>query len=288
MNLNFIAETPVDLHNDAKFEKLASFGAEGLLDSDDLSADIGALLEKQSYAEDSTYADPINRMFSIASPLETKISALYAQKCASVLDRDVVLRLNDACKIYNLDLEVPVVDKVASITDDKEIMDAIDVFDREYIDPEADVSQLNKYASCTEYGNQLDTCLAARAYYATEAEDVEAIENLAKIASSIEPAKMVDLLIEIDSELGLDTPNMQKLVGTPEYAVYEKVASNTMVNLGSASVPLAVIDEYSDQISDMGVELDWDGEDENSLALQIESLPSQVKDEIASWCGKKA
>lgn len=285
MNQSLLKDEVVDLHNDTKFEKLASFANK--LTEDEQAADIASLLEKQSYADDATYADPMNRMFSIASPVETKLSALYAEKCASLLSDDVINRINDACRIYNIDIEVPHVEKAASILEDKEIVEAVKLFDENYVDPEEMYNSTEKYASCDQYGNQLDNCLAARAYYATSEEDVEAIENLAKVASRIEPAKMVSLLQEIDEELGLDSAHMQSLVGTPEYAVYEKVASENMVTLTpEASVPLAIIEENKDVLSDMGVDLDWDGEDENALTLQIEHLPSQIKEELASCCGK--
>jgi len=286
MNLELVKDRLVDLQNDEKFEKLASFATEGTLSEEDMATDIGALLEKQAYADDSTYADPVNRMFSIASPIEAKLSALYAEKCASLLDSDVVNRINDACKIYDLGIEVPVLNKVAYVTEDKAIMDAIDVFDAEYKEIENTYNSTEKYASCKEYGNQLDTCLAARAFYATEPEDVEAIENLAKIASSLEPEKMVEVLKDIDEELGLDNPRMQSLVGSPEYAVYEKVASENMVDLGSdRAVPLDVIEENKEVLASMGVNLDWDGESGDALTLQIENLPSQIKEELAGACG---
>lgn len=282
MKPEFMTVQLVDLHNDTNFEKLASFA--DMLTPEEQEADIQGLITKQAYAEDATYADDINRMFSIASPLETKISALYAVKCASLLDEEVVNRINDACKIYGIDIEVPIVNKTASVFDDPAIMAAIDEFDREWIDTEAvGAAELNKYAGVTGYGTELDTCLAARAFYASEPEDVEAIQNLAKIASAIEPAQMVDLIKEIDEALGFDSPAMQRAVGSAEYAVYEKVASDNMVNLGSVSAPLSVISEYQDNIKDMGVELDWDGESGDALTLQIENLPSQIKNEIGSW-----
>lgn len=288
MNPKFIKDPIVDLQNDTKFEKLASFGAEGKLTAEDMAVDIRTLLEKQAYADDSTYADPMNRTFSIASPVETKISALYAEKCASSLDEEVVNRINDACNIYGIDIQVPVMNKVASITDDKEIMEAIDVFDHEYEALQKEDEGQSKYASCEEYGNQLDECLAARAYYATKPEEVEVIDELQKLASQVTPDTMVSLIQELDIEMGMDSPRMQNLVGTPEYAVYEKVASEATVKLTSnAVVPIAVIEENKDVLADMGVELDWDGTDEFTLAQQIEKLPSQIKEELAACCGKE-
>ena len=282
MKPEFMAVQMIDLHNDTNFEKLASFA--DMLTAEELETDIQGLIQKQAYAEDATYADDINRMFSIATPLETKISALYATKCASLLDDEVVARINDACQIYGIELEVPRVNKTASVFEDPAIMAAIDEFDREWVDREAEgVVELNKYAGATGYGTELDTCLAARAFYASEPEDVEAITHLAKIASSIEPEAMVGLIKEIDEALGFDSPAMQRAVGSPEYAVYEKVASDNMVNLGSVSAPLSVISEYQDNIKDMGVELDWDGESGDALTQQIENLPSQIKNEIGSW-----
>lgn len=283
MKPEFFSEQLIDLHNDANFEKLASFATEGYLTPEEMNTDIAALVTKQAYAEDATFADEANRMFSVATPLETKLSALYATKCASILDPEVVSRINDACKIYGIELEVPQTEKIASVLEDPAILAEIDVFDKEWQDPEELVGDVPKYAHANDYGTELDTCLAARAFYATEPEDIEALESLAKTASSIAPEDMVNLIVEIDEKLGLDNPYMQAKVGTPEYAVYEKVASENMVNLGKVSAPLSVISEYADNISDLGVDLDWDGESPDALQLQIEGLPSQIKDEIGSW-----
>lgn len=283
LNPNFYAEQLVDISNDTNFEKLASFVNSGKLSAEDMNTDISGLIEKQAYAEDSTFADDMNRMFSIASPIETKLSALYAEKCASILPEEVVNRINNACQVYGIDEEVPVVNKVASVLDDPKILQEIQLFDEQYVDPE-DVMEVNKYAGAEEYGTELDKCLAARAFYAEEPEDVEAIEGLAKMASSIAPNDMVNIIEAIDSHLGLDTPAMQNRVGTPEYAVYEKVASENMVNLGDKSVPFDVVSNYQDEIKDLGVDLDWDGESADALTLQLENLPSQIKSEIGSWC----
>ena len=283
MKPEFFSEQLIDLHNDANFEKLASFATEGYLTPEEMNTDIAALVTKQAYAEDATFADEANRMFSVATPLETKLSALYATKCASILDPEVVSRINDACKIYGIELEVPQTEKIASVLEDPAILAEIDVFDKEWQDTEELVGEVNKYAHVNDYGTELDSCLAARAFYATEPEDIEALESLAKTASSIAPEDMVNLIAEIDEKLGLDNPYMQAKVGTPEYAVYEKVASENMVNLGKVSAPLSVISEYADNISDLGVDLDWDGESPDALQLQIEGLPSQIKDEIGSW-----
>lgn len=283
LNPNFYAEQLVDISNDTNFEKLASFVNSGKLSAEDMNTDISGLIEKQAYAEDSTFADDMNRMFSIASPIETKLSALYAEKCASILPEEVVNRINNACQVYGINEEVPVVNKVASVLDDQKILQEIQLFDEQYVDPE-EVMEVNKYAGAEEYGTELDKCLAARAFYAEEPEDVEAIEGLAKMASSIAPNDMVNIIEAIDSHLGLDTPAMQNRVGTPEYAVYEKVASENMVNLGDKSVPFDVVSNYQDEIKDLGVDLDWDGESADALTLQLENLPSQIKSEIGSWC----
>lgn len=283
LNPNLYAEQLVDISNDTNFEKLASFVNSGKLSAEEMNTDISGLIEKQAYAEDSTFADNMNRMFSIASPIETKLSALYAEKCASILPEEVVNRINNACQVYGINEDVPVVNKVASVLDDPKILQEIQLFDEQYVDPE-EVMEVNKYAGAEEYGTELDKCLAARAFYAEEPEDVEAIEGLAKMASSIAPNDMVNIIEAIDSHLGLDTPAMQNRVGTPEYAVYEKVASENMVNLGDKSVPFDVVSNYQDEIKDLGVDLDWDGESADALTLQLENLPSQIKSEIGSWC----
>lgn len=282
MRPEFLKEELIDLHNDVGFAKLASFAP--FLTPEEMATDVEKLIEKQAYAEDATYADDINRMFSIATPVETKLSALYATKCASLLDQTVVDRINDACNVYGIDIQVPVINKTASVFDDPSLYAAIDEFEREYIDAEDVENELGKYASANEYGTELDTCLAARAFFARNAEDVEAIEELAKIAHVIPPAQMVEMIAEIDSELGIDNPYMQSRIGTPEFAVYEKVASENMVNLGGPrAVPLAAIEPFQDEIKDMGVDLDWDGSSGDQLQLQLEALPSQIKGEINSW-----
>lgn len=281
MKSELYAEQLVDISNDTNFEKLASFAEADMLTPDEMQTDVSELLEKQAYAEDAVFADDINRMFSIATPIETKLSALYATKCASILDETVVNRINNACEIYGIDVRVPVINKVASILDDPEIMAEIDAFEKDWVDPE-DI-QAEKYASATEYGTEFDTCMAARAYYAENPEDIEALGELVKMASYTPPEKMLELVREIDSAMGFDVPAMQGVIGTPEYAVYEKRASENMVNLGDKIAPLSVISEYQDEIKDMGVELDWDGESPDSLQLQIEQLPSQIKSEIGSW-----
>ena len=102
LNPNFYAEQLVDISNDTNFEKLASFVNSGKLSAEDMNTDISGLIEKQAYAEDSTFADDMNRMFSIASPIETKLSALYAEKCASILPEEVVNRSNNACQVYGI------------------------------------------------------------------------------------------------------------------------------------------------------------------------------------------
>lgn len=281
MKPNLYKEELIDLSTDTNFEKLASFAVENLLSPEEMDIDLGELIEKQAYAEDAVFADDINRMFSIATPVETKISALYATKCASMLPEEVVNRINNACSIYGIDIEIPVVNKVASVMDDPEIMAAIDAFEKDWVDTEAETTE--KYAHATEYGTEFDTCMAARAYHASEPEEIEAIETIAKTASAVPPERMVEILHDLDEQLGFDTPAMQRLVGTPEYAVFEKRASENMVNLGNVSAPLSVISEYQDSIKDLGVDLDWDGESPDSLQLQIERLPSQVKNEIGSW-----
>lgn len=283
LNPTFYAEKLVDISNDTNFEKLASFVAEGKLSAEEMGTDISSLIEKQAYAEDASFADDLNRMFSVASPIETKLSALYATKCASLLSEEVVNRINNACHVYEIDAEVPVVNKVASVLDDPKILQEIQLFDAQYQDPE-ETTAFNKYAGANSYGTELDKCLAARAFYAEEPEDVEAIEGLAKLASSIAPDDMVTILEAVDSHLGLDTPAMQNRVGSPEYAVYEKVASENMVNLNGKMVPFDVVANFQDDIADLGVDLDWDGESADALTLQLENLPSQIKDEIGSWC----
>ena len=271
-------ETVTDLTNDTGFEKLAAIGAD-YLTPEDMNVDAQALVEKQAYAEDSTFADPINRMFSIATPVETKLSAIYATKCASVLDPDVLARINDACAIYGIDIHTEPAEKVASVLDNPAILAEIEAFDAGYKPEEP----MDKYAGAEEYGTEFETCLAARAMFASSEEEVDALHDLAKMASIMDPHEMVTTLHQVDTELGLDTPAMQQRVGTPEYAVFEKTAGDVRVDLGNSTAPLSAISEYADEIKDLGVDMDWDGENEESLAASLEALPNDVKSEIGSW-----
>ena len=282
-NNDLVLQEVVDLTTDTGFEKLAAIGGDYLMEEDP-NLDMESLVEKQAYAEDSAFADPINRMFSIATPLETKISAIYATKCASVMDPDVLARIKDACNVYGIDVPITEPTKVANALDDPEILAQINAFDLEYDKVHKDdPTEAEKYAHANEYGTELETCLAARAMYAKEEEQVDALEELSKLAGSMDPHEMVTTLHQVDTELGLDTPEMQAKVGTPEYAVFEKVASDTRVNLGNATAPLSELEDYQDDIADLGVSLDWNGENEEALKASIENLPQDVKSEIGSW-----
>lgn len=251
----------MDLTTDTGFDTLKKIAAEGKLDvPEDLNIDV--LLEKQAYAEDFTFADPVNRLFSIASKEETELSARYAEKTAG-LSFDTIQNINEAAYIFGVSpVEYVIPSKVAN-----------DMF------PEEEPA-ISKYASATEYGTELDSCLAARALiFPDYAED---LEGIAKMASEIPPAKMVELIATVDSEIGADYPNIQARVGSPEYAVYEKRASELMVNLGSKEVGFDKLAELNDAISDLGINIDFDESDPYTTKLAIERLPMAVKKTLAS------
>jgi hypothetical protein len=248
----------IDLTTDSGFALLQTF--ENLDVPTDL--DISALIEKQAYAEDYTFADPVNRRFSIASKDETEISARYAEKIAS-LPFDIMQNLNEATYIFGVrPIEQLPFGKVAH-----------DQFG-EYA-----IKEVEKYAGVQEYGTELDACLAARALLFPDY--AEEFEKLASMKKEIEPSKMASIIADADAELGIDLPWMYKSVGTPEYAVYEKRASVTDVDLGSKKVSFQKLAEIGDCLTDMGIHIDFDAEDPYTTKLAIERLPLAVRKAIS-------
>lgn len=244
----------IDLTTDNGFSVLKSI--ENLDVPGDL--DVDKLIEKQAYAEDYTFADPVNRRFSIATRDETEISARYAEKIAG-LPFDIQQNINEAAYIFGISPINQPFGKVAN-----------EMF------PEPTIE---KFAASTEYGTELDTCLAARALlFPDYAED---FEKLASMTDTIKPAQMVEIIKEADAELGADFPWVYNSIGTPEYAVYEKRASLVSVNLGSKSVPFEKLADIGEKLESLGITIDFDEEDPYTTKLAIERLPVSVRKAIA-------
>lgn len=261
MNTNVI-----DLTTDTGFSKLASMVEAGNLQLLKEDTDIQMLIEKQAYADASSFADISNKLFCIATPVEAYISANYAMKCANDLSDDVLFRINEACDIFNLNL-------VVAKSEPEKV--AKEMFEEKE-------ESMGKYAGVDSYGTELDTCLAARAINAPEyAED---FEKLASMKDEIAPSIMVQVIHDLDVESGLDFPQFQSNIGSPEYAVYEKRASYLTIDLGSKSVAIEKLAELQESINDMGVDIDFDSQDAYATKLAIEGLPIQIKKAIASLC----
>ena len=263
----------IDLTTDAGFEKLASFYENGELSLLKDDVDVDMLLEKQAYADRAGFADIVNKKFSIATPVEAYISAVYATKCASELEDDVIARINEACDIFNIPVEVY---KQATVKVAQEQFSEVSEASEE-------VGQ-SKYAGCNEYGTELDTCLAARAMSAPDFE--EDYEKLASMRDELDPHTMIGVLSELDSEAGLDAPWLQAKVGSPEFAVFEKRASaaGMTIDLGSKNVSIEKIAEMQDYINEMGIEINFDEQDPYAIKLAMEQLPKQIKKAIAAIC----
>ena len=255
----------IDLTKDAGFEKFASMYVSGELTSVTDTVDLDSLIEKQAYADDNTFADSQNRLFSIASKVETDISARYAEKVAFMLDQPVKDAINEACAIFGVpqmnEAEAPV----------KTANEMFNLYDDGH----------DKYAGATEYGTELDVCLAARAlYYPDEADN---LAEMSKLASEIAPSAMISLIREFDEEVGADTPAMQTRVGSPEYAVFEKKASDILVSIGGKKVPFERVAEIEEKLGDLGVSVDFDANDPATTAAALERLPGSVQKAVARY-----
>ena len=248
----------IDLTTDDGFSVLSTLS----LDVDP-TLDVDQLIEKQAYAEDYTFADPVNRLFAIGTRDETEISARYAEKVAG-LSFDIQQNINEAAYIFGVKPVDQPLGKVAA-----------DMF-------EATGEEISKYAGETTYGSELDICLAARALLFPD--HTEEFEKLASMTDEIEPAKMAAIIADIDSELGIDLPWVYKSIGTPEYAVYEKRASNVSIDLGTKTVPFEKLADIGEHLESMGITIDFDEEDPYTTKLAIERLPASVRKAIASVC----
>lgn len=263
LEVSLFMQTIIDITNDVGYERLVGMLKEGSLSKLKEDTDVDMLLQKQAYADANTFADTKNRMFSIATPVEAYISARYAEKCASELPPAVVDRINEACDIFNLGIEV---EKVAKV------VQANDMFTEK-------PSDVEKYDGCTEYGTEFEKALAARIM--TFPEHAEEYENLANVAKEVPPKAMVEILKEVDSYTGADMPWVASKVGTPDYAVFAKVASDVTVDLVSKTVPFEKVAEVEEAINDMGVSIDFDANDAYSIKLALERLPVQIRKAIA-------
>jgi hypothetical protein len=259
----------IDITNDAGFEILVSLVKEGSLSLLKEDTDIDLLLQKQAYADPSAFADPSNKMFCIASPIEAYLSARYAEKCASDLSEDVISRINEACDVFNIPVEVA---KVATVKVAKEQFEIERGEDEQQVMPE-------KYAGQTEYGTEFENALTARMMNLPD--NAEDYAELAKLASEVPAPVMVNILREVDSQSGADLPWIAPRVGTPEYAVFEKRASAVTVDLGKKHVPFEKVAEIQDTLNDMGIDIDFDANDAYTTKLALEQLPIQVRRAIA-------
>lgn len=254
-----------DIQTDSGFATFMELAQEGRLDSLDANLDLDQMIQKQAYADDDAFADMGARRFSIATAVETEISARYAEKCAHELDQETLNRLDDACVIFG-------VEKVA-----KELY-PINTTNEMF---SAEAEEAEKYAGVNEYGTELDTCLAARALlFPDYAED---LEEMAKMASEVTPQDMVSMIKEADAEMGADLPWLQQRLGSPEYAVFEKRASNISIDLGSKQISFEKLAELDEALNNMGVSIDFDEHDPYTIKMAVERLPKQVKEALAKY-----
>lgn len=253
----------IDITKDAGFEQLVSMVKEGSLSLLKEDTDIDLLVQKQAYADADIFADPSNRMFSIATPTEAYISARYAEKYANYIGDDVIAKINEACDVFNIPVTVAKTE-VAKV--------ANEMFTETYAEAE-------KYASAEDYGTEFENAIAARIM--TLPEHAEDYEQVANLASEVPAHQMVNLLREIDSFTGADLPWVQNRVGSPEYAVFEKKASALTVNLGLKTVSFEKLAMLQDAMNDMGIDIDFDANDMYTTKLAIERLPVQIRNMLS-------
>lgn len=254
----------VDLQIDTGFSRFMEIAGSGRIDGLDTNTDLDSLIEKQAYADDESFADMSRRQFSIASALETELSARYAEKCASCLPRTVIDRIDEACAIFGVE---KVSRELSEINTTNEMFTAA-------------AQESEKYASATEYGSELDLCLSARA--ALFPDNAEDFEEMSKLASVIAPQDMVELIKEADATIGADLPWILQRVGSAEYAVFEKRASGILVDLGEKLVSFEKLAEMDEVLADIGVTIDFDAHDPYTIKEAVEKLPTIIKTKLAS------
>jgi len=266
----------VDLTTDAGYEVLVDLVKEGSLNRLPVKLDLDQLIEKQAYQDLKDFADPDKKMFSVATPVETYISARYAEKCASLVDSNIQEKINEACLIFDLE---PI--KVAMI--EEEIPSFNSIFD---IPMEIGENKTINVKTASElksgYGTEFETNMAARAMIFPDKEDT--IEKIAGLKDKLHPTKMAALIQKFDEENGADAPWIQKRIGTPEQTVFEKRSSDVTIDLGDKSYTLEKLAEYPDVFEGLGVDVDFD-EDPYTLKIALERLPKQVKEAAARYIG---
>ena len=259
----------IDFRTDNGFEKFASFLNNGELRELPRDLNVSEILEKQAFADEEDFADTMNKMFSIATPLETRISSVYAEKVASEMDPHVLDRLNEACAIYGIP-EVQITQKVAS---EPTIEEVFGVKFEEEAKLEISKTAAENTMNALGYGNQFDDAIAARATLVPEEED-----NLSKIAAlkeTLPPAKMASLLQGFDEATGCDMPWVASRIGTAADAVFKKKASYLDINIGSKSYPIEELAEKNAAFESLGINIDFD-EDPYTVKLALERLPKRV------------
>lgn len=266
----FNQNTIVDLSTDAGFAKLASLAPSMPLLPRDL--DLDELMAKQASQDSSLFADPINRMFSIASPVDTYLSAKYASQCYEDLSANVIDHINEACDVFNIE-------RVEPVTQELKMPSLHEMFgvDTKPLEVQKEASEAN--VESVGYGTELGTCLAARAALAPE--EAEGFAKLASMADKIEPQKMASIISEIDSRLGFDAPWLQDRVGTPEYAVFTKKASLLDIQLAGKSFPIEKLASQQEVFESMGINIDLN-DDPYTVKIALEKLPSNVQKILTS------
>lgn len=258
-----------DLLSDIGLEKFASMVQKGGALSDlPRNFNISEILTKQSYAKSEDFADTVNREFSIATPLEAHISARYAEKCASAdLNPTVINRLNEACHIYGVRPVEFQETKLAS-----EDLSANDIFYDERVGIE--VTKEASYIDTSSYGTEFEKCIAARSMVVPD--ELESLDKIASMKDSVPPVKMAALLKSFDELTGCDMPWIQDKVGTPEYAVFEKRASELNINIGGKSYAIEDLAEKTAAFESLGLDIDFD-DDPYTIKLALEKLPERVQ-----------
>ena len=266
----FNKNTIVDISTDAGFSKLASLAPSMPLLPRDL--DLDALLAKQASQDSNLFADPINRMFSIASPVDTYLSSKYASQCYEDLSANVIDKINEACDVFNIQKVEPVTQEVQMPS----LHEMFGVADRP-IEVQKEAAEAT--TATLGYGTELGTCLAARAALAPE--EAEGFAKLASIADTIEPKKMASIIADIDCRLGFDVPWLQDRVGSPEYAVFTKKASLLDVQLNGKSFPIEKLASQQEVFESMGINIDLN-DDPYTVKVALEKLPGNVQKILTS------
>lgn len=271
----------VDLTTDAGYELLIDMIKEGSLKRLPTQLDMNELIEKQAYQDLTDFADEDKKMFSIATPVETYISARYAEKCASLIDSSIKDKINEACLIFDIE---PI--KVAKVEDTTPSFNTIFDIPMETGEGRTVPGEVSYCKTASEfsagYGTEFETNLAARAMLFPDKE--ETIEKIAGLKEKIHPTKMAALIQKFDEENGADAPWIQKRVGTPEATVFEKRSSDVTIDLGDKSYTIEKLADCQNVFEGLGVDVDFD-DDPYTLKIALERLPKQIKEAAARYIG---